>query len=55
MCDLASGGCHGGDADSITQKLVEMYIKNLLPFTSLSHMMTDNPNIRRGKYKGVVK
>ena len=47
--------CNDGDADSITQKLVEMFIKNLLPFASLSHMMTDNPNVMRGKYKGVVK
>ena len=47
--------CNDGDADSITQKLVEIFIKNLLPFANLSHMMTDNPNVMRGKYKGVVK
>ena len=41
--------CNDGDADSITQKLVEMFIKNLLPFANLSHMMTDNPNVMRGE------
>ena len=47
--------CNDGDADSITQKLVEMFIKNLLPFANLSHMMIDNPNVMRMKYMGVVK
>ena len=47
--------CNDGDSDNITQKVVEMFVKNLLPFENLIHIMTDNPNVMRGKYKGVVK
>ena len=41
--------CNDGTSDNITQKIVEMFAKNLIPFENLGHIMTDNPNVMRGK------
>ena len=46
--------CNDGSADAITQKVVDMFDRNNLSFENLIHIMTDNPNVMRGKYNGVV-
>ena len=47
--------CNKGSSDDITQQVAEMFVRNQLNYENLIHIMTDNPNVMRGKYTGVVK
>ena len=46
--------CNDGTADDITKNIVDMLDRNNLSFENLIQIMTDNPNVMRGKYSGVV-
>ena len=46
--------CNNATADQITKHVVNIIRENNLSFDNLIHVMTDNPNVMRGQFKGVV-
>ena len=46
--------CNNGTSDEITKHVVDIIRNNNLSFENLIHLMTDNPNVMRGCFNGVV-